>query len=216
MMAISSDALELRTGDVEIDVTATGGARLSMRWEAYHDQTDTVVEGGQVGVVINSLADVESGTRRLYERCGAEYEATMAKHKAVWKGMSAFDVGLILDRWMFMGGTMAHPVCGNRGVAADAASLTSMVNAVLSVCLPPPTWAWAESAEPGKLRVKCTSVGGADGYAVYDGDGLLGSPTDLTDWVESSAASGVYAIRVAGVKAGQVGILSFPMAVEVA
>jgi len=215
-MAIPGDALELRTGNVGIEVTPTGGARLSMRWEAYHAQTDTVVESGQAGVVINSLADVESGTRRLRGRCGAEYEAAMAKHKAVWKGMSAFDIGLVLDRWMFADGAMSHPVCGDHAVVADPASMTSMADAVLSVCLPPPTWAWAEPAGPGKLRVKCVGVGGADGYAVYDGDGLLGSPADLADWVESDVASGVYEVRVAGMKAGQVGVLSFPTAVEVA
>jgi len=94
--------------------------------------------------------------------------------------------------------------------------MMSMADAVLSVCLPPPTWAWAESPAPGKLRVKCAGVDGADGYAVYDGDGLLGNPADLTGWVESDVASGVYEVRVAGVKAGQVGVLSFPMTVEVA
>jgi len=207
----------LRTGDVEIGVTPTGGARLSMRWEAYHAQTDTVVESGQAGVVINSLADVESGTRRLYGRCGAEYEAAMAKHKAVWKGMSAFDVGLILDRWMFMGGTMVHPVCGSHDVAADAASLTSMINAVLSVCLPPPTWAWAESVQAGTLRMKCLSVPGAKSYAAYSGDAKIGAVPSLASWTQVAQDAGSHEIRIAAVDAkGQVGVLSFPMTVEVA
>jgi len=216
-MAIPSDALELRTGDVGIEVTPTGGARLSMRWEAYHAQTDTVVEGGLAQVAVNSLADVESGTRRLRGRCGAEYEAAMAKHKAVWKGMSAFDIGLVLDRWMFAGGAMSHPVCGDHAVAADPASIMSMANAVLSVCLPPPVWAWAESPDTGILCVRCIPVSGASFYAIYDDGGQIDIAVDLANWAEVSAGAEVHNVRVAAVDAGgQVGVLSFPVTVEVA
>lgn len=219
-MSIPAGALQLRTGNVGLVVSFSGGATVTMDWQAYHAATDTVVQSGTVSESMHSLAEVEAITMVLHQEAATAFGAVVAKHEPKLGNLSAFDVDLLLDRWMFYGENgsclATHPVCGDHaGVVLNPASLVSMVDALSVIILPPTTWVWAESVQAGTLRVKCLAIPGATSYSAFDGDVLMGNVANLTNWTEVPVGAGVYEIRVAGVKAGQVGALSFPIQVAV-
>jgi len=216
-MAIPLANLQLITGNVSSVVRPSGSVVLNMTWRAYHLQTDTTIESGIETRIAASPGGVDDVTADLRVRCEAAYSAALAKHEArsALDGLSLQDADLVMDRWMFGATGAIHPICGTHAITPDLGSYVEMVTAILGVCLPPPVWAWAESVEAGKLRVKCIAVPAASGYEVYNGDELLGSPADLTDWVESVVPAGIYVVRCAGAAGGQTGTLSFPMTVEV-
>lgn len=223
-MAIDGEKLSIRFGS---QLSLGRPYRLALAWEVVHSEwvPETVVASGYEQAVVKDLgriADVDAGLQALMAGRLAEVK-DQNKARTAMEYQSLADVAQIWDRWTFVDhgdGTMTatHPVCGEFTGECEDTPL-GRVNGILSVCLPPPAWAWFDSVAEGALRTKCVAVPGASKYSVYSdtGDALeyLGDVADAgvrTLYVPA----GSYVIRMAAVNGGgRVGILSRAQSVTV-
>ena len=201
---IPREQLSLRTGNAGFRFGPPHGAILG--WEVYNPLA--VVASGTLSRKVAVLNRLEAAGKELIARAEGEYEDVVMRHEAnqAIGGFSAFDADLILDSWWF-GEVMVHPLCGEHAWEGGE-GFVARVNRVLEICLPPPTWFWAESVNPGELRVKCVAVPDAGSYNVYDGEELLGNVPNH-NWNTLLIPSGQYQVRMAAVKDSQVGVPSF-------
>lgn len=213
-MAIPSSDLVLWVGNTSITGQPGSGARIALTWQARHKVTDDIVSQGALSRAVATMGQLQGVYAAMVEQAGGAYAGAVEWHApiAVLSGYSAFDADLILDAWMQNGGAMEHPICGE--IASAPEGLVQRVLAILAERLPPPQWWWAESITAGQLRVRYQPVAGADGYNVYEGENLLGSVTG-TGWKTLAVPAGGYSVRVAAVDDGEIGILSFPISVQV-
>ena len=209
---IPKNYLTLRTGNASFSFGYSHA--VSIGWQVYADQVDTIVESGILSRSVPTLAALENAADELIIRANGEYDAVVQRHKANAKigGYSVFDADLILDSWWFQD-NMEHPICGTHEWSGGN-SIVGRINRILEICLPPPTWFWAESINPGELRVRCVAVPGADSYNVYNGDILIAN-VPAANWQTISVDPGSYSVRAAAVGGSQVGILSFQVPVTV-
>lgn len=213
-MAIPSDELELWTGDEGITSRPGCCAQISLVWQARHKVTGDVISEGTVTRTVATFGQMPSVDAALQDEASGQYAGAVAWHdpQTALDGASAFDADLILDGWMVDGDEMSHPICGT--IAATPVGIVARVNGIQAARLGPTQWAWADSTTPGELRVRCVSVAGADDYNVYSGETLLGT-VPSAGWNALAVPAGFYQVRIAPVDGGVVGILSFPIAVQV-
>lgn len=210
-MAISPENLELWTGNERI-----GSRVLAVDWQARHTGIGEVVSEGTLMGSVAKQADLVPAWNHLVIQAEQRLENTRAYHEPIASigDYSLFDADLILGGWLTDGDGYEHPVCGTVPGPIPS-TLPGRLAAILAARLPPPLWFWAESISAGQLRVKCVAVAGADSYNVYDGETLLGNvPSNA--WQTINVPAGFYSVRMGAVDGGQVGILSFPVGVEVA
>lgn len=210
-MAIPPQNLELWTGNEQI-----GGRVMGLDWQARHTGIGEVVNEGTLTASVAKVSDLVPAWNQLVIQAGQQLENTRAYHEPIASigDYSLFDVDLILDGWLTDGHDYVHPVCGTVPGPIPS-TLPGRLAAILAARLPPPLWFWAESVAAGELRIKCVAVAGADSYDVYDGETLLGN-VPSSGWQTISVAAGSYSVRMGAVDGGQVGILSFPVGMEVA
>ena len=212
-MALPSNLLRLRYGDVAVSASS-----LAVRWEVYHPSTSTIVETGWCSVSLAAPSRIPEAWDTAVQLCASAAGTVMAKHtpNPAIGNYSQFDADLILDSWLSdpTARTLVHPLSGSFA-EVDYRGIVDLVNVILARVLPPPTWAWCESTAPLAVRVKCVAVPGATSYNVYEGTTLVGSVPNA-NWNTLAMTAGVHSLRMAAVKAGVVGIASFPMTVQVA
>lgn len=221
-MAINTASLRLRTGNVSFSFPGSN-ISASLGWEVYHQGLGDVLESGIVGpITVAKVGALDEKAQELYVLAQSVYASVLAKHEAIEAigGMSAHDADLILDRWWFNIDdgtyTITHPINGSfAGQSVDPKSFVACVNEILSLVPPAPVWFWADSPAAGQLHVKCVQVAGADSYSVYNRDTLLDSGLTKEETLTGLSA-GTYVVRMGAVDGGQLGILSFPITVEVA
>jgi len=213
-MAIPSDQLVMWIGDTSITGQPGSGARLGLTWQARHIVLGDVIAQGTLSQSVATMGQLPAVDEALRAQAGGAYAGAVEWHApiAALNGYSAFDADLILDAWMQNGDEMKHPICGT--VAGAPEGLVARVLTILAWRLPPPMWVWAASIAPGELRVRTVAVPGADSYNIYSGEELLGN-VPVAGWHTLALPVGTYSVRVAGMKAGLVGILSFPVNVQV-
>ena len=209
---IPPESVKLRTGDAEI-VFRRGAITVHMKYEVYHEALDEVVDAGTVQISVPSVKSLATVGQQLDQKAQVMLIEFRAAHEPILGNLSAFDAGMILNNWWFEDDRMYHPLCGEF-LGGVGTSLQARVGAILDYVLPPPTWAWADSPQEGKLRVKCVGVSGADSYNVYSGDNLVGNANNAT-WHTFDATPGSHIVRIAPLQNLQVGIPSFPMNVHV-
>ena len=220
-MAIQPDKLELRfearfSGDVLIH-----------RYEIFHKDwvPDTVLASGNVSRRVRRLDRLTGTDAGLQAQLRSKLANAREAHRplGVAGGQSVHDTNLIWEGWEFYqlpdGRWQAdHPLSGTFTGQMENMPVGRTLG-ILTVVLPPPAWAWADSVASGKLRVQCIAVADADHYIVYDDRGsefvVLGS-TSSASLTTLNVAAGVYNVRIAAVDSGDdVGILSVPAVVEV-
>jgi len=228
-MAIDPNTLKLRivSTDIAMDPVKTFE---HLTYEVFHDGTGAVVASNKLAERIEDASKIQVMDTRLVNRALAEFAA------AKWQfgsnpalgGYSPYDVSLMLEYWSFEKAgdnwDLSHPLSG---AFADVViptvntfpEIVDRAAAIVARVLPPPVWDWASSPEAGKLSAHCVAVSGATSYNVYNDHNngtftLLGSaPTAAGGTI--TVPAGYYRIRMAGVKAGVVGILGHPVAVRV-
>jgi len=210
-MAINPDSLKLRTGNTSITMSGTRFT-MSKAWEVYHSALDEVITSGIEAISIPALTALDNADLLLEGKAETHLEYLKELHKplTIIEDHSVFDADLILDRWLQDEGGLAHPLCGD--IIAMPSDLISRVNVILSECLSPPVWFWADSPSVGQLHVKSVVVPGATSYRVYNGDELIASPSGAESTF--AVSPGDYVIRMAGYDS-RLGILSFPISVTV-
>lgn len=212
-MAIPTDQMRVRLGNAMLN---TNG--LYVGWEVYHPGTSTVIQAGSVHVKVTHASDIAAAWAQaldlVFSAAGKVYE----QHTAISAigGYSRFDANLILDGWLSdpIARTLVHPISG-AFEDVDYDGIVGLVNAILARVPGPPMWFWAEAGDPGRLRVRCIAVAGADSYNVYNGTSLLGSVPNA-QWNELTVPAGSYSVRIAAVDGGAIGVCSFPVPVTVA
>ena len=209
---IPPEDVKLRTGDAEV-VFQRGAITVFMKYEIYHKTLNETLDAGTVQANVPSVRGLAGIGAALNQKAEVMLIEFRAAHESILGDLSAFDAGMILNNWWFEEDRMYHPLC-NEFPMSVGIELRERVTAILEKVLPPPTWAWAESIEEEKLRVKCVSVNGADSYDVYSGDDLVGTVSD-SKWHTFTVNSGSHVVRIAPVQNLQVGIPSFPMNVNV-
>lgn len=209
-MAIPSNLLKIRYGDVGITET-----HLSATWQLYHAQTSTVLESHGVQVPLVAPHRVEEAWAKIITLVESASSAALSKHEpiAAIGGFSSWDADLILDGWFSDTVTqkLVHPLSGTFSNVTYT-GIVGLINAIRSLVLPPPTWAWCEPLTGG-FRVKCVAVSGATSYNVYDGTTLLGTVPNQA-WNTLTVPDGYYNVRIAPVNSA-VGICSFYMPIQV-
>lgn len=214
-------SLTFRTGDVSLTFAESGGVRVGLGFEVYHDGLGDTLHRGTLWREAGLIAKAEDTAGKLYDEAVGAFNSYVERHKPINAigGLSAHDADLVLDGWWYDPSgesyDLNHPICGHfAGVSLNIASFVSMVNAIIDRVPEPPVWAWAEPYGAGQLRVRCVSVPGADSYNVYNGDELLDNVPSAA-WNTISVPAGPYFVKVAAVQGAQVGILSFGIGVEV-
>lgn len=228
-MGIDPSTLKLRivSTDIQMDPVKTYE---HLTYEVFHDATGAIVASNKLAEQLTDASKLQEADTRLVNRALTEYAAALWQFgsNAALGGYSPFEVSLILEHWSFerdgANWKLTHPLSGTYEDVVIAVSdtfplIVNRAAAIVARVLPPPVWAWASSPQAGKLSANCVAVSGATSYNVYNdlGDGtfaLIGSaPTAAGGTVD--AAAGYYRVRMAGVKAGVVGILSRPVTVVV-
>lgn len=209
---IPPEQLALRVGD--IGFVFGRPIRVYQRYEVYHKILGDVIDSGTVQTSVPLVRELNVAGDRLNGMSQSAFSDVLAKHEPLPPigGHSAFDADLILDEWEFDGQTMEHPISGSFPFTGN--SMVERVNGVLSNVPPPTTWFWADGRNPLELWVKCVAVNGADSYNVYNEGEFLDNVNDHT-WHILSVPAGEYSVRMAAVKNGVVGVLSFPVFVQV-
>ena len=200
--------VNLRVGDVEL-VFEQGRVRAYMKYEIYHAQG--ILDNGTIQDTIPTIRDLNKAMERLEKKANQMLMEFKSVHDPVWHGLSAFDMGMVLNNWWFDGDKMSHPLCGE--FVTDATDLKGRVDDILDHVLPPSAWIWAEY-KGGELRVRCAPVKNATSYNVYNSNELLMNIKDHT-WHGIVVEPGTYTIRVAPVQNLQIGTPSFPVTVTV-
>jgi len=227
-MGIDPNTLKLRikSTDIEMDPVKTF---MHLTYEVYYDSGVMVASNKLAERLANAQA-IPDAEKRLISRAVGEF------NQAKWQfgsleslgGLSPFEASLVLEHWTVerdgANWKLSHVLSGTfEDVAIPATGLfpeiPDRVAAIVARVLPPPLWAWASSPEAGKFSANCVVVSGATSYNVYDDHGngtftLLGSaPTNAGGTI--TVPAGYYRVRMAGVKAGVVGILSRTVPVQV-
>jgi len=213
-MAINPGDLVLWVGNETIDNSRR--LSLSISWEVRHRTLNEIVESGPLFTTVAKQGDLVSAWGNLVDRAEQMLKSVQSYHEPIPAigNLSLHDCDLVLDSWLTDSSGYEHPVCGDLAGPVPN-NLPARLSFILASVSPPPVWFWADSVAPGELRVKCVQVSGADSYNIYDGDLLLGNvPTN--GWETLSVAAGTYSVRMAALDGTQVGILSFPISVEVA
>ena len=229
-MGIPANSLRLRI--VSTDITMHPEKTFEhLSYEVYHEATGAVVASNKLAGQVANASQLQAVDTFLVERARHEFA------QAQWQfygtpalgGYSPFDVSLMLEHWTFerdgANWMIRHPLSGEFAAVAiptedDFPEILERAAAIVARVLPPPVWCFASSPDAGRLSVSCIPVSGATSYNVYHdpGDGtftLLGSaPTAAGGTITVTA--GTYRVRMAGVNAGVVGVLSNTVVVTVA
>jgi len=201
-------SLVLRAGSPE-----KGTKAIMLEYEVFHtDWADTVLDSGSFVMHVNQIGvEMVAIDQSLRNKATTRLSEIITHHEGISTigGYSLFDANLILDGWKFYEGAGIwhgeHPVSGEFSGSLNP-TLDNRINALLSLVLPPSTWAWASSPSAGDLEVRCIAVPGADHYAVYNGIEHLGDIPDHNSHTLSVLA-GNYSVRVAAVS-DRVGVMS--------
>jgi len=210
-MAIPPGDLELWAGNESV---LTGDVvDLALTWQARHIAIQEIISQGILRLTVAKRADIIDAWDSLMVQAQQQLENMRAFHEPIVGGWSLWDVNLIFDGWLTDGEEYEHPISGTIPGPIPA-TLVGRLNAILAAVAPPPLWFWSDSPGVGQVRVKCVAVPGADSYNVYGGTDLLGNVPDHT-WNTLAVPVGEYEVRMGAVISGAVGIMSFPLSVEV-
>jgi len=211
----------------ESDLVLEQRTVLVYRYEVFHRTwvPDTIVEEAMIWQDVATLARINDADAALQGKLAHVLARAQQRHQSVGSiGYSITDIDLIWQHWIYEKlpdgrWHAAHPLSGEFTGNAENTPV-GRTQALLSLVLGPPAWAWADAPGPGQLRTKCVAVNGAASYRVYHdlGGGAFELLGDVPNANLNTLAvePGDYTVRVAAVgTGGRVGILSRPVPVTV-